>query len=753
MPRRVARILLPLILSLCLGAVRARSLLHSHDALDNVEAVQRPELTVQQRWPSKELYARLSFSISAGEVQLELAQNHDLVEYTNFQLQRLDGTTARLDFDGARDLLVLRGTTIMDVGHELRHVGRARIVVHRRQPLSFDGTFAIDGVVHHIELLSNYERFKRSADASVEGDPAKPLDAQMVVWRDTDERPKLLKRAGSGWLLEGETYESASMCSPRASRGDLVRRQLRGDTGQSYVTQEQLARTIGQTQGCPSQRMVALVGAAADCNFVSAFNSTGAARASIISAFNSASQVFESSFNISLGLASVLISDEGECPTIGSAAAPWNTACDGATDIGNRLNTFSAWRSNQRDSHAAWTLLTTCATGSEIGVAWLGTLCDRNSTAQQGSTVSSTNVVAAISRSYWRTLAHEIGHNFGANHDCTSQLCDTSIPCCPLSTTTCSSSGQYLMNPSSSQSSSGFSPCTVGQICSNILRRTLDTSCLTTNQNVQLDGAATCGNGVVEAGEDCDCGGSSGCGNNPCCDPTTCRFKAGAVCDFENSACCTTSCQFASNATVCRPSTGICDPQELCTGSNATCPADQTLPNGRSCGNGLTCASGACTSRDLQCRQLMNGSSGACDDFSCALTCRIGGQCFVANQYFAPGTSCGNNGQCRQGSCDQGSLGNQIDGWFARNKNWLIPVVSIVGGLIVLTILWSLIASCISKRKSAERRTAGQHAIGSRPEIPQQRTYVERNNWYAPPRYPSAAHLTFTGNTVDHNRG
>jgi len=72
---------------------------------------------------------------------------------------------------------------------------------------------------------------------------------------------------------------------------------------------------------------------------------------------------------------------------------------------------------------------------------------------------------------------------------------------------------------------------------------------------------ATCGNGIVDAGEPCD--------------------KAAA-----NSACCTATCPangFQPAATVCRPATDLCDAAESCTGTGATCPADGFLPAGTSC--------------------------------------------------------------------------------------------------------------------------------------------------------------------------
>ncbi|EXJ53692.1 uncharacterized protein A1O5_13047 [Cladophialophora psammophila CBS 110553] len=102
-----------------------------------------------------------------------------------------------------------------------------------------------------------------------------------------------------------------------------------------------------------------------------------------------------------------------------------------------------------------------------------------------------------------------------------------------------------------------------------------------------------CGNGIVE-GEDCDFGVSESCAGNSCCNPTTCKFNSGAVCDPSNEACCTSTYQLASTGTVCRASTGQCDPADTCSGTNGTCPTDTTAPDGIDCGSGLECASSQC---------------------------------------------------------------------------------------------------------------------------------------------------------------
>ena len=87
-----------------------------------------------------------------------------------------------------------------------------------------------------------------------------------------------------------------------------------------------------------------------------------------------------------------------------------------------------------------------------------------------------------------------------------------------------------------------------------------------------------CGNGIVESGEECDPGPNV---NSTCCDYATCKFTAGAVCDYASSTCCTSSCQFAPSTLVCRPAVdATCDIPEYCTGNSSACPADKFTTNG-----------------------------------------------------------------------------------------------------------------------------------------------------------------------------
>jgi len=131
---------------------------------------------------------------------------------------------------------------------------------------------------------------------------------------------------------------------------------------------------IGSTQGCPSTAMVVYIGVAADCTYAALNSSTGGTRSQILQDMNSVSNLYRSTFNVSIGVVDMEVRD-ANCPSTASADAAWNVGCDGsnAPSLDQRLSLFSQWRGD-RDANGTglWHLLTTCNSGSEVGVAWLG---------------------------------------------------------------------------------------------------------------------------------------------------------------------------------------------------------------------------------------------------------------------------------------------------------------------------------------------------------------------------------------------
>ena len=278
------------------------------------------------------------------------------------------------------------------------------------------------------------------------------------------------------------------------------------------------------------------------------------------------------------------------------------------------------------------------------------------------------------------------------------------------------------MNPFTTNRNTHFSPCSIGNICSGIGRNAINTTCLSANRGVTTITGHQCGNGIVEDGEDCDCGGEESCTDDPCCEAKTCKFKAGAVCDDANEDCCR-HCQFASAGTVCRPSTGSCDPQEVCPGNSGICPTDTNAPDGQKCSipsnsstqgidlGDLECASGQCTSRDLQCRTVMgaythDNNTYACDSKSCTMSCASPAfgptACYGLQQNLLDGTPCGGGGHCENGQCKGSTVGKEVGNWVEDHRNLVIGIACAIGGLLLLSFLTCVYSSC--RRRSRQRK-------------------------------------------------
>ncbi|KAJ3205655.1 hypothetical protein HDU82_005054 [Entophlyctis luteolus] len=92
--------------------------------------------------------------------------------------------------------------------------------------------------------------------------------------------------------------------------------------------------------GCGSTKQFVFMGAAADCTYVNSYGGTAKALAQILADFNSASAVYESSFNV--GLAIIKVNLMTTCSSAGavgnnSASLSWNQACSDTYGISNRL--------------------------------------------------------------------------------------------------------------------------------------------------------------------------------------------------------------------------------------------------------------------------------------------------------------------------------------------------------------------------------------------------------------------------------
>ncbi|KAI8377741.1 Metallo-peptidase family M12-domain-containing protein [Radiomyces spectabilis] len=630
---------------------------------------------------------------------------HDGAEYPlqHHQFRIYKGVTVEAPYSDARWVADKAGVRRDDTEDDEGVTGWARMIIrhdikHELDYPLIEGSFQVYDDIYQIKAVSNYKLTKRADDAEFNAGNG----VHLLIYRDSDMvHVPLVQRDGS--------VEPAPQCAQdRLFQPHMpVKRQAKLRLGHAlgnglgyYAPDDPFDvnvfkphTTAGLAKrapaGCPTTKKIVYMGAAADCTYTKFYKSTDNARMQIINDWNQASQVYEKSFNVMLGLINITIQNES-CPPSPPSSAAWNRPCSESYPIENRLSDFSLWRSRMSDDGAGlWHLMTSCATNVEVGVAWTDQLCTVDASKQPSKTggteyVSGTGV-SSIIPDEWKVVAHEIGHGFGAMHDCNSQLCScqgsTQCKCCPLSANQCDAGGAYLMNPSSNASANAFSECSINTICSSLAGK----SCLEDPGQRKIQTKQMCGNGIKEDGEDCDTQGR----DTDCCDGKTCKYKPNAKCDDYNDLCCD-KCQIRPSSYVCRPAASECDLEEKCPGDSGVCPPDKYKDDTSSCGNGMQCASGQCTSRDQQCRArgVSMNVTRACSaaSGSCVLTCAYNGglgTCLQFNGYFLDGTSCGIGGTCKNGHCDLQNFGSNVKNWFDQHKEIVIPVAIVVGLLLL----------------------------------------------------------------------
>lgn len=348
---------------------------------------------------------------------------------------------------------------------------------------------------------------------------------------------------------------------------------------------------VGLWDGCwtgqpaPPQSGKLKLGIAADHLFTKRFANLGQAQDALGEMMLKTSMLYRQQPNVVVSVEEIIIYEAA------TGSPTWNTYSNSASgcsqaSINQALSDFGSWRLASRPTVGGlWALVSGCdwfsATGGTVGLAYVGTICSKNSgcSANQWAGPNS-----------WLTVAHEIGHNFGARHSfeegqgSTGGIMDYGDGLYL---------GEYQFNSQYRRSEMCAAIETSKSRCGAYNSYTSCAVCWGTF-------TPSCGNGILEEGEECDDPSS-------CCDQSTCTLYLGNQCS--NDECCDSStCRYLPSTYTCGydGASGYC--------SNGAC--DTTAPScdygigWRFCGMVNTGCTYKCHSDGAKCSSCTSGNGG-----------------------------------------------------------------------------------------------------------------------------------------------
>ncbi|XP_013000132.1 A disintegrin and metallopeptidase domain 3-like isoform X1 [Cavia porcellus] len=259
-------------------------------------------------------------------------------------------------------------------------------------------------------------------------------------------------------------------------------------------------------------------------------------------------------------------------------------------DADDILQRFLSWKQNvlfQRSHDMAY-LLIYKAHPVNVGATYHGMACNPKFSAGI-ALYSKTITIEAFSV----ILVQLIAINLGLTYD--------NIYNCHCPGTTC------IMNPDAIYSigTKYFSSCSVNEFKQIVSQPEFE--CLldkTVSKVVYEAQSASCGNGIVESAEQCDCGVEQICKHKKCCKPKECVLIGDAMCG--SGPCCDPqTCTIMERGKLCRRSIDQCDFPEFCNGTSEFCVPDAKADDFEACNNNTAyCYRGRCRDTDVFCEEI-----------------------------------------------------------------------------------------------------------------------------------------------------
>ncbi|XP_014857537.1 PREDICTED: disintegrin and metalloproteinase domain-containing protein 17-like isoform X1 [Poecilia mexicana] len=291
---------------------------------------------------------------------------------------------------------------------------------------------------------------------------------------------------------------------------------------------------------------------------------------------------------------------------------------------------------------------------------------------------------------------HELGHNFGAEHDPDNNDCAPSDE----------KGGKFVMYPiavsGDHDNNKRFSRCSRDSVA-----KTLS---LKASKCFKKRNSKVCGNSRVEEGEDCD-PGLLHRSNDSCCSED-CKFKPGAICSDRNSPCCK-NCQYEAARTKCQePINATCKGMSFCTGNSSDCPPPENASDDTECVDKGRCRNGEC---NPFCEAEQKLQSCACNETSdsCKVCCKKDGICSPFTQRDGTSLFLRKGKPCTVGFCDgNGKCMKQVQDVIERLWDFIDKLDintfgkfladNIVGSVIVFSLVFwiplSVLVHCVDKR-------------------------------------------------------